>query len=144
MTYEETKNIALYPMECDVSDSKLLPNLEQKNDYNDFTLFYFDILGDFFKHEGEYDLVLEQTLFCAIDPSKRAEYVKKSSELLAENGKLAGVLFNTHFDGGPPFGGSIEEYNGLFREYLRELSIKECYNSIEPRSGKECFLIAKK
>lgn len=102
------------------------------------------IVGDFFKHKEEYDLILEQTLFCAIDPSKRAEYVKKSSELLAENGKLAGVLFNTHFENGPPFGGSIEEYNGLFNGYFRELSIKECYNSIQPRSGKECFLIAKK
>src|SRR5690606_26735812 len=25
------------------------------------------ICGDFFKHEGQYDLILEQTFFCAID-----------------------------------------------------------------------------
>lgn len=56
------------------------------------------IVGDFFKHEGEYDLILEQTLFCAIDPSKRGDYVRKAFELLADNGRISGVLFNTHFE----------------------------------------------
>src|SRR4249920_959124 len=31
------------------------------------------ILGDFFEHQGTYDLVLEQTFFCAIDPSLRKD-----------------------------------------------------------------------
>ena len=49
------------------------------------------ILGDFFKHQGEYDLILEQTFFCAINPQLRKDYVTKMNELLAINGKLVGV-----------------------------------------------------
>lgn len=29
------------------------------------------ISGDFFSHKGEYDLILEQTFFCALDPELR-------------------------------------------------------------------------
>lgn len=29
------------------------------------------VLGDFFTHTGEYDLILEQTFFCAINPNLR-------------------------------------------------------------------------
>ena len=35
------------------------------------------ILGDFFEHVGEYDLILEQTFFCAINPQLRKDYVAK-------------------------------------------------------------------
>ena len=37
---------------------------------------------DFFEHQGSYDLIIEQTLFCAIDPKLRMNYAKKISELL--------------------------------------------------------------
>ncbi len=56
------------------------------------------ILGDFFKHKGEYELVLEQTFFCAINPSLRKNYVAKMKELLLLNGKLVGVLFDWQFE----------------------------------------------
>ena len=56
------------------------------------------ILGDFFKHKGEYELVLEQTFFCAINPSLRKNYVAKMKELIFLNGKLVGVLFDWQFE----------------------------------------------
>src|SRR6185437_28095 len=52
---------------------------------------------NFFNHEGKYDLILEQTFFCALQPSLRGDYVKKCYELLNEEGKIAGVLFNKKF-----------------------------------------------
>lgn len=32
---------------------------------------------DFFAHQGSYDLILEQTFFCALHPSLRPAYAKK-------------------------------------------------------------------
>lgn len=99
------------------------------------------ILGDFFKHEGEYDLILEQTFFCAIDPSLRKDYVAKMPELLAPNGKLVGVLFNRQFEEqGPPFGGSKNEYEPMFaREFIFK-TFEPCYNSFIKRKDSELFI----
>ncbi len=99
---------------------------------------------DFFLHEDKYDLILEQTFFCALHPSQRIDYSRKMQDLLLPKGKLAGVLFNTEFEGGPPFGGNKEEYIKLFSPYFSTVKIDECYNSIEPRKGTEVFIILEK
>ncbi len=97
-------------------------------------------LGDFFAHEGKYDLIVEQTFFCALDPKLREAYVAKMKELLHENGKLVGVLFDRHFEGGPPFGGAASEYKVLFEKHFNDVHIEPCYNSITPRQGAEVFI----
>ncbi|MES2329538.1 MAG: SAM-dependent methyltransferase [Bacteroidota bacterium] len=99
------------------------------------------INSDFFLLEGQYDLIIEQTFFCAIDPSLRKKYVEKVKALLAGNGKLAGVLFNREFDTHPPFGGHTEEYRQLFSSGLRIKVLENCINSIPARAGTELFLI---
>ncbi len=98
------------------------------------------LIEDFFKHTGTYDLILEQTLFCAIDPNLRDEYVKKVHELLVPDGKLVGVLFNRDFESGPPFGGTKEEYVKRFEPYFSGIKIEDCYNSVDARSGSELFV----
>jgi SAM-dependent methyltransferase len=98
------------------------------------------ISGDFFKHTGQYDLILEQTFFCALDPKLRAAYAVQMHNLLKPNGKLAGLLFNTTFKGGPPFGGSKEEYISLFKEQFNLDKIEESTNSVKPRLGAELFI----
>ena len=97
-------------------------------------------VGDFFAFEGEYDLILEQTLFCAIDPSLRDDYARKSAELLADGGKLCGLLFNRSFEAGPPFGGKKEEYEVLFAPYFSTIQLEVCTNSIAARAGTELFI----
>jgi methyl halide transferase len=100
------------------------------------------IYGDFFEHNGLYELILEQTFFCAIHPSLREKYTIKMSEILAPNGIIAGVLFNCVFDkDGPPFGGSADEYQTLFGKYFSIKKMELCYNSIPPRSGNELFFM---
>ena len=99
---------------------------------------------DFFELEGEFDLVVEQTFFCAIDPSLRKKYAEKVKTLLSGNGKLVGVLFNIDFDVNPPFGGNIEEYRQLFSQGLRIRILEACTNSIPARTGNELFLIMEK
>lgn len=97
---------------------------------------------DFFNIQGEYDLVLEQTFFCALPPGKREAYASKMSQLLTKYGRLAGVLFDTYFDEeGPPFGGSKAEYEDLFAPYLHIKTLETCYNSVTPRLGNELFFI---
>ena len=108
-----------------------LPNLEKDR----------LICGDFFKMSGQYDLVLEQTFFCALDPNLRESYVLKMAELLKPSGKLAGVLFDFPLDSGPPFGGSHQEYKALFEPYFDICTMDRCYNSINKRAGRELFVI---
>ena len=45
------------------------------------------ITGDFFNHSGKYDLIFEQTFFCAINPALRKQYVSKMAELLNQSGR---------------------------------------------------------
>lgn len=102
------------------------------------------IFKNFFEHEGEYDLILEQTFFCAIDPSMRNNYVNHMTTLLSDGGKLVGLLFDCEFENNPPFGGSKQEYLNLFSHKFTQLSMEACYNSIIPRKGKELFFRAEK
>ena len=102
------------------------------------------ICDDFFNLKQHFDLIIEQTFFCALDPHLRKKYAVKMYELLKPGGKLIGVLFNRVFEGGPPFGGSKEEYEKLFAGDFEITKMEECYNSIAPRSGSELFIILRK
>lgn len=97
---------------------------------------------DFFEWNKKYDLILEQTFFCALNPVLRPAYAKKTNQLLNPNGKLVGVLFDFPLtEAGPPFGGSQEEYQNYFEPYFKIKKLETCYNSILPRAGKELFII---
>lgn len=99
------------------------------------------ICGDFFEHQDNYDLIIEQTFFCAISPNKRKDYAKKTASLLNENGKIIGLLFDKIFENqGPPFGGCPCEYKPIFEPYFTIKTMKECYNSILPRAKSEVFI----
>lgn len=102
------------------------------------------LLGDFFKHQGSYDLIIEQTFFCALPPTMRQRYVWKMHELLADEGILAGLLFNRAFEVSPPFGGSKEEYKLLFKNAFDFLKMDLSQNSVEPRANSELFIELKK
>jgi len=97
---------------------------------------------DFLVFNSTFDLILEQTFFCALDPSERPAYVAKSKELLADGGKLVGLLFDDPlFDDKPPFGGSEAEYRALFADSFEIEKMEIATNSIKPRLGRELFVI---
>ena len=107
----------------------------------DFPIFN-TICDDFFNISGQYDLILEQTFFCAIDPTLRDNYAKKASSLLKNDGKLVGLFFSLPmFSDHPPFGGSIEEYIKCFSKLFLIIKMERCYNSIKSRTNKELFFI---
>ena len=132
------KNITL------IDISPVLVN-KLKKQFSDFLYKEINIIcGDFFTLNQTFDLVVEQTFFCAIDPLLRINYANKMHELLNENGKLIGVFFNRTFDAGPPFSGSKAEYHLLFKDKFQIKTMDECYNSINPRKGSELFVILQK
>ena len=102
------------------------------------------IQGDFFEHKGSYDLILEQTFFCALPPQMHQKYVWKMHHLLSKNGKIAGLLFNRSFEVSPPFGGSKTEYEQLFSEAFHFKILETSYNSVTPRAQSELFFIFEK
>lgn len=99
------------------------------------------ILGDFFEHEESYDLIVEQTFFCALNPKLRRAYAEKTHSLLNKRGKLMGVLFNAPlFKDHPPFGGNKTEYLGYFEDLFTIFHFETATNSIKPRAGRELFI----
>lgn len=115
----------------------LIENLQKKFQNNPNIQI---ILGDFFEHQADYELIIEQTFFCALPPTMREQYVRKMHELLSDKGKLVGLLFNKTFESGPPFGGSQSEYEQLFEPHFEFLQMDLCQNSIKPRANSELFI----
>jgi methyl halide transferase len=100
---------------------------------------------NFFDLEGKYDLILEQTFFCAIHPSQRKKYFEKMVELLAPGGRLVGLLFDDKLNSDrPPFGGSMDEYRRYIPKALQVIHFEKCINSIAPRAGREIFMNLRK
>ena len=125
-------DIALQPLN---NIHKRIPNFPKEN----------LIHSNFFDHKEKYDLILEQTFFCALHPTLRSSYANKMFELLNKSGKLAGLLFDFELtENGPPFGGNIVEYIQLFYSKFEIKILEKCYNSIKPRKGRELFFIFEK
>ena len=96
---------------------------------------------DFFELTGQFDLIIEQTFFCAIVPSLRSEYAEKVAGLLKPTGKLVGLMFDAPLNTDhPPYGGSCEEYRAYFTPFFNVDIMDSSYNSIESRIGKEVFI----
>ena len=110
---------------------KRVPEFSKKNLLN----------NDFFNAEGKYDIIIEQTFFCAIQKNKRRDYFVKMHELLKPNGKLVGLLFDDSLnEDHPPFGGSKSEYKNYFEPYFNIKVFSTAYNSINSRKGRELFM----
>ena len=107
------------------------------------------ICDDFFKHEGQYDLIVEQTFFCSFppEPSTRHLYANKMNELLKPNGKLIGLWFDIPLTGDMikrPFGGDKVEYLKYFSPLFEIMVFERCYNSEPSRINSELFGLFKK
>jgi thiopurine S-methyltransferase len=98
------------------------------------------ILGDFFELKNTFDLIIEQTFFCAIHPNLRTAYVVKMNPLLKPKGKLVGLMFNVPLNNNrPPFGGNKEAYLAFFKPYFNIEKMEMCYNSLETEKEENCL-----
>ncbi|QVY67571.1 methyltransferase domain-containing protein [Polaribacter sp. Q13] len=99
------------------------------------------IHGNFFDLEATFDLIIEQTFFCAINPDLRVKYASKMRDLLNDEGKLVGLLFDAKLnEDHPPFGGNKEEYLSYFESYFSLDIFEKCYNSYQNRQEMELFV----
>ena len=117
-----------------------------KSDY-EIDIRYMDIFNLHQVYSNHFDVVLEYTCFCAIDPCKRRDYLKMVKHILKPGGKMVGLLFPTDKDpseGGPPFAVQLEPTIDLISEYL-SLIIQEIPSiSVASRVGREIFVIFRK
>jgi methyl halide transferase len=135
------KNNFIHTKVMDISAEAIKSFLNRYPDFPEQNIIH----GDFFQHNGQYDLIIEQTFFCALHPSMREAYVSKMNQLLKPGGRLVGVLFNCELNTEhPPFGGFREEYQQLFSGLFNIRTMDTCYNSIKPREGRELFIIMEK
>ena len=111
--------------------------------YPDFPAEHL-LCADFFNlspKQYQFDWVLEQTFFCAINPARREDYVQHMAALLKPNGKLVGLLFDKDFGRNePPFGGTREEYQQYFVTHFEIETMERSYNSHSARQGSELFI----
>src|SRR5690554_5688960 len=77
------------------------------------------IEGNFFDHDEQYDLIIEQTFFCALHPELRQQYAEHMQRCLKPGGKLVGVWFDDELNSEhPPYGGEREEYQRCFEPHF--------------------------
>ncbi|HEX8428271.1 methyltransferase domain-containing protein [Hymenobacter sp.] len=93
-----------------------------------------------------FDLLVEQTFFCALDPALRPAYAEQCARLLRSGGTLVGLLFETDFGDSPepPFGGTREEYRTYFEPFFDFVCFETAHNSLRPRQGRELFICLKR
>ncbi|MNR87095.1 tellurite resistance protein TehB [compost metagenome] len=101
---------------------------------------------DFFamSEVGTYDLALEYTFYCAIDPSLRTAYRDQMARLLKPGGLLFGLFFplTKPLDaGGPPFGVRRDEVEASLSECFDLVMAEEPADSVKPRRGNEILMI---
>ena len=121
---------------------KPLENIQKRIPNLDSNLL---IHSDFFDMEDSFDLIIEQTFFCAIAPDLRKKYVSKMGSLLNSGSKIVGLLFQFPLtEKGPPFGGNKNEYRVLFQNQFNIKILETAHNSIKPRENNELFFIFEK
>ena len=86
--------------------------------------------ADFLRDEPPqlFDWLFEHTLFCAIDPKERDDYVKAVLRWLKPNGQLLAVHYLIPDEDGPPFGTTRDEVWKRFSPHF------ELLNEWVPRS----------
>ena len=99
-----------------------------------------------------FDLYLEYTFFCAIDPEDRIIYLQNVCRLLKQGGLLAGVFFvdeqyaskSLKDNHGPPFGSSESQIRELFAKDFDCVFLEPCPDAHPKRRSIEWWACFKK
>jgi len=97
------------------------------------------------EYENKFDAVYEYTTFCAINPARREEFIKKITSTIKINGRFIVLLFPVDGrKGGPPFSVDITGFYNIAKKYLKLEYFLRNINSVKPRKGKEVLFIFKR
>ena len=87
---------------------------------------------------ASFDLVVEHTCFCAIDPSRRDEYVANVAAVLRPGGRLVGLLYPFRAPApGPPFAVDEAELRRRFATSFEIDWLETPSTSVERRRSEE-------
>ena len=117
--------------------------------YNlEINILHMDIFDLKQIYRNNFDIILEYTCYCAIDPSRRRDYLEMAYHILKFNGEMVGMLFPTDKDpfdeSGPPFSVQVESTIKLISEYFSLIKQEIPLCSIKSRANREIFIIFKK
>ncbi len=94
---------------------------------------------------GEFDVIVEYTCYCAIDPKRRVEYVASLRAALRPGGLLVALLFPVeHRSEGPPFGIEEQEIDHVLGVGMDALYVETPRNSVPERMDRERLVILRK
>lgn len=93
---------------------------------------------------NKFDLMLENTFFCAIKPSMRREYVLTAERTLKPGALFIGLFYETGKEGGPPFNTKKRDIEENFSERFAIEVLSKTPHSAKQRTGKEWLAIFKK
>jgi SAM-dependent methyltransferase len=112
--------------------------------YPHVPFLHSDIFSHEKKHQGDYDVIFEHTLFCAMNPSLRTKLIKTWHSLLSEKGHLMAVFMVGNKRKGPPFGVSEWELEQLLEKHFKIEYWGRLRGEESARQGKELFVFAQK
>ena len=98
---------------------------------------------DLKEYYGNYDIILEYTCFCAINPNYRRKYISTMFKLLKDKGRFVGLLFPVNKVkniNGPPFLVDIQETIDTFSRYFKIVHLERSKYSIKKRKDNEVFI----
>jgi SAM-dependent methyltransferase len=87
-----------------------------------------------------YQLVLEHTCFCAIDPTRRADYARVVADVLEPGGTFVALFWLHGRPGGPPFTTSNAEIDSLFAADFEVVERETPGDSVATRMGQELLV----
>ncbi|MHC4937709.1 MAG: class I SAM-dependent methyltransferase [Planctomycetota bacterium] len=97
-------------------------------------------LGD--RYPDRFDVVVEYTCYCAIDPARRADYTASLRAALKPGGILVALLFPVgEKEGGPPFAVAESEITGVLGHGFDLMHCETPAKSAEGREGRERLAI---
>src|SRR2546425_1635362 len=96
-------------------------------------------------YANAFDGVWEYTCFCAIDPARRAQYVRTMAAILRPGGWLLACFYPIRRPGGgPPFPVARSEVRRLFAGPFRIERTEVPLHSVERRQGQEWMVLFRK
>jgi hypothetical protein len=87
--------------------------------------------------DPEWEIVVEHTCFCAIDPERRDEYVAAVAAALVPGGELVGLFWEHGRPGGPPYATTKAELQRRFGARFDWISDEVPPDSVAARQGQE-------